>query len=189
MKMSRHYFVSSDMDDLEHLEEQLEEKGIPTPQIHVMTLDDTNAENHHNLHDVQSLMKRDLIHSGEYGALIGACVAAAVLGAAYVFEWYTSPAGWIPFIFLAVICLGFFTWEGGLWGIQNTNVRFKRFESELEEGKHVFFVDLEPNQEQILASVVGQHPQIEDAGTGTASPHWLVIWQMRLKRLFGETLP
>jgi hypothetical protein len=189
MKMLRHYFISSDMDDLERLEEQLEDKGVMSAQIHALTLDDTAAENHVHLHDVQSLMKRDLIHSGEYGLLIGVCIAAAVLILTYLLEWHTSPAGWIPFIFLAIICLGFFTWEGGLWGIQNMNVHFKRFEEELSKGRHVFFVDLEPKQEQILADVVKAHPGIESAGTGTASPHWLVIWQVRLKKLFGETLP
>jgi len=189
MNMLRHYFISSDMDDLELVEEQLEAAGIPTPQIHVLSLDDTEAENHHHIHDVQSLMKRDLIHSGEYGAMIGAVIAASVLILAYLLEWHTSPAGWIPFIFLAIICLGFFTWEGGLWGIQNMNVRFKRFQKTLEDGKHVFFVDLEPTQEQILTNVIRAHPTMEEAGTGTASPHWIVIWQGRLKRFFGETMP
>ena len=189
MKMLRHYFISSDMDDLEKLEEQLEQKGVTSAQIHALTLDDTEAENHHHLHDVQSLMKRDLINAGEYGLLIGACIAAAVLILTYLLEWHTSPAGWIPFIFLAIICLGFFTWEGGLWGIQNMNVHFKRFQETLESGKHVFFVDLEPKQEQVLADIIRSHPGLEAAGTGTASPHWLVIWQVRLKKLFGETLP
>jgi hypothetical protein len=189
MKMQRHYYISPDMDDLVRIEEQLEGAGIPTPQIHVLTLDDTRAENHQRLHDVQSLMKRDLIHSGEYGLLIGVCIAAAVLSLAYAFEWYTSPAGWIPFIFLAIVCLGFFTWEGGLWGIQNLNTRFRRFQDELEGGKHVFFVDLRPDQEQIFSGVVGAYPSLQAAGTGAASPHWLVVWQMRLKKLFGETLP
>jgi hypothetical protein len=189
MKMSRHYFVSSDMDDLEVLEEQLEAAGIPTPQIHVLTLDDTEAENHHHLHDVQSLMKRDLVRSGELGALVGVCMAALVLGVAYLFEWHTSPAGWIPFIFLAIICLGFFTWEGGLWGIQNMNTRFKRFEGALQEGKHVFFVDLEPGQEKTLDDVTKKHPSLRDAGMGDAMPHWLVVWQGRMKRFLGETMP
>jgi hypothetical protein len=189
MKMLRHYFISDDLDDLEHFEEELEESGVPTPQIHVLSLDDTAVENHHHLHDVASLMKRDLIHSAEYGAAIGAVVAVLVLVVAYYAGWTNSPAGWIPFIFLAIISLGFFTWEGGLWGIQTRNVHFQRFEEQLDAGRHVFFVDLEPGQEKTLERLVNAHPTAEIAGTGTASPHWIVIWQARLKRLFGETLP
>ena len=189
MKMKRHYFISSDLDDLELMEEQLESAGIPTPQIHVLSLDDAETENHHHLHDVQSLMKRDLIHSGLYGALIGACIATAVLIAAYLFEWHTSPAGWMPFIFLAIICFGFFTWEGGLWGIQNMNVHFKKFKGALEAGNHIFFVDLEPDQEPVLGKVIKSHPTAKEAGSGDASPHWVVMWQGRMKRFFVETMP
>jgi hypothetical protein len=189
MKMLRYYFISDDLDDLESFEEQLENAGLMTEQIHVLSLDDTEVENHVHLHDVQSLMKKDLIHSAEYGAVIGACLAGAVLLAAYTFGWNESPAGWMPFIFLAIICLGFFTWEGGLWGIQNTNVHFKRFETVLNDGKHVFFIDVEKIQEDLFKQILADHPRVEAAGTGTANPHWIVIWQYRLKRLFGETLP
>lgn len=189
MKMLRHFFISDDLDDLEAFEEDLEQGGVPTPQIHVLSLDDTAAENHHHLHDVQSLMKRDIIHSFEYGAVVGLVLAILVLVVAYYAGWTESPAGWIPWIFLSIIALGFFTWEGGLWGIQRPNVHFEQFEEVLQQGKHVFFVDLEPGQEAVLERVVGAHPTAETAGTGRATPHWIVVWQIRLKRLFGETLP
>lgn len=189
MKMQRYYFISDDLDDLETFEEQLESAGVLTEQIHVLSLDDTSVENHMHLHDVQSLMKKDLIHSAEYGAVVGVIAAVTVLLVAYFAGWTNSPAGWIPFVFLSIICLGFFTWEGGLWGIQTTNVHFKRFERVLSEGKHVFFLDLETRQEDVLKNILKGHPKVDAAGTGTANPHWLVIWQHRLKRLFGETLP
>ena len=32
MKLTRHFFISDDLDDLEHLEEELERSGIVTPQ-------------------------------------------------------------------------------------------------------------------------------------------------------------
>ena len=147
MKMLRHYFISSDLDDLERFEEELERAGIANPQIHCLSLDDTSVENHHHLHEVSALMKKDLIHAGEYGVLIGVVAAALVLGVTSYAGWHESPAGWIPFVFLAIILLGFFTWEGGLWGVQTPNAHFKRFEEALKAGKHVFFVDSEPGQE------------------------------------------
>jgi len=189
MKMSRHYFISTDLDDLERFEEALERAGIANPQIHCLSLDDTSVENHHHLHEVSALMKKDLIHAGEYGVAIGVVAAVLVLGVTSYAGWHESPAGWMPFVFLAIILLGFFTWEGGLWGVQTPNTHFKRFEEALKAGKHVFFVDLEPNQEAMLATAVTAHPTIDKAGTGTASPHWIVIWNMRLRRFFGETMP
>lgn len=189
MKMKRHFFVSDDLDDLESFEEELEKEGIATPQIHVLTLDDAGAETHGHLHDVQSLMKKDVIHSGEYGLAVGVVAAALVLATTYLAEWYTSPAGWIPFIFLAVILLGFFTWEGGFIGIQTFNTNFKRFKEELDAGQHVFFVDLTDDQEDILERIVKNHPTARMAGTGRSTPHWIVNWQQRIKGLFVETLP
>jgi hypothetical protein len=189
MKMKRHFFVSDDLDDLESFEEELERAGITTPQIHVLTNDDTGAETHAHLHDVQSIMKKDVIHSGEYGLAVGVVAALLVLAVTYLAEWYTSPAGWIPFIFLAIILLGFFTWEGGFIGIQTFNSNFKRFKEELDAGKHVFFVDLTDDQEEILERIVKSHPRARMAGTGRSTPHWIVAWQQRLKGLFTETLP
>lgn len=189
MKMLRHFFISGDLDDLEVFEEELEAAGVPTVQIHVLTLDDTAAENHVHLHDVQSLMKKDVIHSMIIGAVIGVILAILVLVIADQLGWTDTRAGWIPFIFLAIIALGFSTWEGGFVGIQRPNFRFEKFEQALRAGRHVFFVDLEPNQESALEGIVAKHSQVEVGGTGPATPHWIVSWQRRLTHFFGETMP
>ena len=42
--MLRRYFISNSLDDLEVLEEQLEAAGVSTPQIHVLSLNDTDVE-------------------------------------------------------------------------------------------------------------------------------------------------
>lgn len=189
MKMKRYFFISDDLDELERVEDELERSGLPTEQIHVLTLDDTAAESHTHLHDVQSLMKKDIIQSGEYGLAVGVIAALLVLGITWLAEWHVSPAGWIPFIFLAIILLGFFTWEGGLIGIQTFNSNFRRFRDELEAGRHVFFVDVSDGEEEVLKRVMSNHPGAKMAGTGRATPHWIVSWQRRLKNLFVETLP
>lgn len=189
MKMLRHFFISDDLDDLEVFEEELEGAGVPTPQIHVLSLDDTAVENHVHLHDVQSLMKKDIIHSMSIGAVVGVVLAILVLVVADSAGWTDTAAGWMPFIFLAIIVLGFSTWEGGFVGIQRPNFHFQQFEQALTQGRHVFFVDLEPAQEAALERIVTKHPGAELAGTGPAAPHWLVAGQRKLTRFFGETMP
>ncbi|UTW08539.1 magnesium transporter [Pseudomonas benzenivorans] len=176
--MNRHYYISEDLDDLETVESELEANGISTEQIHVLSEKDADVE-HHHLHDVPSFMKQDVVHSGEIGAAIGAVLAAVVLGGAYLLGWTESAAGWVPFIFLAIVLFGFCTWEGGFFGIQVPNAHFRHFRQKLKEGKHVFFVDVEPEQESILDRVVQHHPALVDAGTGAASPHWIVAWQQK----------
>jgi hypothetical protein len=39
--------------------------------------------------------------------------------------------------------------RGRIFGIHKPNRNFARFEQALRDGKHIFFVDLEPNREAI----------------------------------------
>jgi len=176
--MNRHYYISDNLDDLEKLEHELEANGINTEQIHVLSERDAEVEQHH-LHDVPSLMKQDVVFSGEVGAVVGAVLAVLVLLGAYLFGWTQTAAGWVPFVFLAIVLFGFCTWEGGFFGIQVPNSHFRRFKQSLNEGKHVFFVDVEADQEALLAQVVQRHPRLSDAGSGAAAPHWIVAWLHR----------
>lgn len=179
MKMLRHYFISDSLDDLEVFEEQLEAAGVSASQIHVLSRADAEVEHHAHLHEVQSFMKNDIVHSTIRGAVVGACAFVLVLAIAYFAGWTESAVGWMPFIFLAVVMLGFCTWEGGLRGIQEPNHDFARFEQALRDGKHIFFMDLEPQQEPILEEVLKSHPQVELAGTGSSAPHWLIALQQK----------
>jgi hypothetical protein len=112
--------------------------------------------------------------------MVGVPAAILVLAVAYFAGWTQSAAGWIPFIFLAIIVLGFCTWEGGLAGIQRPNHNFTRFDQALKAGKHVFFVDLEPSQEAVLEKVLGTHARVEQAGSGQPAQHWIVSLQQKV---------
>ncbi len=94
--MNRHYYISDNLDDLEAVENELEANGINTEQIHVLSEQVADVEEHH-LHEVNSLMKQDVVHSGEIGAVVGLPLAALVLGGAYWLGWTESAAGWMPF--------------------------------------------------------------------------------------------
>ena len=175
MNTLRHYFISDDLDDLELLEEQLEARGVENPQIHVLSNDETGVANHVHLHAVMSLFKNDIIHSGEIGALLGLIGAGLVLGVAYVLGLTETNVGWMPFIFLAVIIFGFGTWEGGFIGFQKPNYHYGRFEGALNEGKHVFIVELDPDQEPILTELLQSHPTLEEKGTEMGRPHQFFV--------------
>ncbi|GAA0852262.1 NAD/FAD-utilizing enzyme [Aliiglaciecola litoralis] len=185
--MKRHYYISADLDDLEAVEKELESRGVATPQIHVLSENDAEVEKHH-LHAIEAVLKQDVVHSTQIGAGVGVICATAVLLLAYVFDWYATAAGWIPFIFLAVVLLGFCTWEGGLIGIQVPNYQFKRFQKLLKNGKHVFFVDVTPEQESILTEIVQKHPRLKFAGDGDATPGWVVQGQDKFQKVM-KTLP
>jgi len=189
MSMLRHYFISDNLDDLEIFEQQLEASGITTPQIHVLSKNDEEVAHHENLNYVQSFMKNDVIHSAEVGAVIGFVLSLSILAVAYFSGWTESATGWFPFIFLAIVLFGFSTWEGGLMGIQKPNFHFARFADALKMGRHVFFVDLETKQEDTLGKVLQSHPHVELAGTGAATPHWMIVLQNKVPHFFTHTFP
>jgi hypothetical protein len=185
--MKRHYYVSDDLDDLEAIELELEDNGVDTPQIHVLSNDHVGVENHH-LHEVEAVLKKDVVHGTEVGAAIGVLAAALVLIVSYFSGLTETAAGWMPFIFLAIIILGFCTWEGGLFGIQEPHSDLKRFDNALRKGKHIFFVDVDENQESILEHVTNRHPRLRPAGTGAATPSWVVHGQQKWNK-FVNTMP
>jgi hypothetical protein len=178
--MKRHYFIGDDLDVIAMVEKELTAQGIAAEKIHTLSLDDAHAERR-QLNDVQSLMKRDVIHAGEIGALIGLVASVLAIVVAHA-SGVTERIGWWPFVFLAIVLLGFFTWEGGLIGIQSPNSRFRRFEKALRAGEHVFFVDVEEAEEPALRRVIALYEQMRPAGTGSSSPRWLVGLQANARR-------
>ena len=133
-------------------------------------------------------LKQDIVHSTEVFSIIGFIAAIVSLALASLMGWTDSTAGWIPFIFLAVIIFGFFTWEGGLIGIQTTNIHFVRFQELLHQGKHILFIDVTPSQERQVEFVVKCHPQLHPVGTGSATPYWVIVVQDKFKR-FRKLMP
>jgi hypothetical protein len=80
--MKRHYYISDDLDNLATIEQELEAKGISTPQIHVLSENDAEVEKRH-LHAIEAVLKQDVVHSTELGAIVGAVLASILLFVAY----------------------------------------------------------------------------------------------------------
>jgi hypothetical protein len=184
--MKRHYFIGDDLNVVAMVEKELLAQGIKAEQMHVLCLNDAEAEQR-QLHDVQSLMKKDVIHSAEIGALLGLVASVLAIVVAHL-SGMAEKVGWIPFVFLAIVLLGFFTWEGGLIGMHLPNSRFRRFEKALRAGEHVFFVDVDDSEEPAMRRVLALYEQMRPAGTGSSSPRWLVGLQANARR-FSQWAP
>jgi len=185
--MLRHYYIADDLNELSEVEQELEAQGFTETQIHVLSDKDADVE-HHQLNEVEAVLKKDVVHSTEVGAVVGVAVAACTLLLAYFMGWTESSAGWLPFIFLAVVLLGFCTWEGGFIGIQQPNVNFSKFQSFLAQGKHLLFVDFDFDQQYQLNTVVKAHPNLQDMGIGPAAPGWFIRGQDKFKH-FMKIMP
>lgn len=186
--MNRHYFISDNLDDLDHIEEELELRGVVRPQIHVISKDDTGVDTHKNLHNIESVFKKDVVHGTFVGAILGILAAALVLTISY-FSTLPETYSWIPFLLLAIILFGFITWSGGFYGIQTPHKDFRRFQQDLNNGKHVFIVDVDSSQENIIKQLQIDHPELVDAGAGQATPRWIIMGQQGFKDITSTTFP
>jgi hypothetical protein len=185
--MKRHYFLSDDLDALDRLEAELLAAGFGTPQMHVLSRDDAGVANRKHLTPLEAVLKKDVVRGTELGSVIGVAGAALVLGVAYL-TGVTVTVGWVPFLFLAIVVLGFCTWEGGLFGIQEPNREFVRFEADIKAGRHLFMADVTAAEEATLKQVVEAHPGISAAGEGQATPEFVVRAHKRFNSAM-ETLP
>ena len=186
--MKRHYFISDDLDDLDCIEVELEQSGVATPQIHVLSSDDAGVDTHTHLHNIESVLKQNVIHGTVVGALFGLLAGSLALGLGYLSD-LPATYTWMPFYFLAIVLFGFITWSGGFYGIQTPHKEFRRFQKDLADGKHVFIVDVDPSQEELIERIKARHPQLLDAGTGSATPRWVVKGQQNIKNITTTTFP
>lgn len=186
--MKRHYFISDDLDELDRIEQELEQSGINKPQIHVLSKDDTAVESRRHLHNIEAVFKQDVVHGTMLGAMLGIFAAALVIAIGY-FTSLPETYTWMPFYFLALVMFGFITWSGGFYGIQTPHKDFRRFQKDLNNGKHIFIVDVDPAQEEIIQKIQARHPHLSDAGTGGATPRWVVMGQQSFKDITTTTFP
>ncbi len=172
--MKRYYYICDDLDEFQAMEEELEAKGISRAQIHVISNDDEELERR-NLNQVYSWFKTDVMHSTYVGVVVGAIFAAIVIAIAWFFG-LREHIGWAPFIFAALVILGFSTWEAGFIGTQIPNTHFRRFQEALDNGEHVLQVDCTPADEVIMQEVVARHRQkIKAAGSENSFDQWAIV--------------
>ncbi len=179
--MKRYFYISDDLDEFEALERELEERGISRGQIHVLSNADDEVDQH-NLNQVYSWFKTDVMHSTYIGVVFGVIFASICLFVAYLMGLHDY-IGWAPFIFLALVLIGFSTWEAGFIGTQIPNRKFRRFQSALDNGNHIMQVDCSPGEEPIMQSVVSRHLQkVRAAGSEQSSDQWAIIGEKKFRQ-------
>lgn len=177
--MRRYFYLSESLDELEDIESKLESEGIATPQIHVISHDDSGLDNH-KLHQVHQWFQTDVIPYTVRGLLIGLVFAVLVISACYAFGLHGA-IGRIPFLFLSIVLLGFCTWEAGFIGTQLPNRYLKRFNAALDGGSHLLMVDVDDKSEPTLKEVVGQFPSLKSAGIGGGQSKWALFTKKKAR--------
>lgn len=77
--MKRHYYLSDNLDGLDRIEDELEHHGIVRPRIHVLSKDDSGVKTHRHLHNIESVLKQDVVYGTILGGLYGMLAAVLVM--------------------------------------------------------------------------------------------------------------
>lgn len=182
--MNRYYFVTKDMDDLARVEQELEQRGVLKEQMHVLPYSDAVAEES-GLESVHSLFRKDILGSLAVGFGIGCAVASVFLAVMYFLFNTAGSQTWMMLGLIALMLIAVCTWEGGLVGIESPRRQFRRFGRDLKRGFSVFFVDVNKDQEQTLATTLRGHNQLQPVGNGSGESGFLVKLRHNWHRYSG----
>jgi hypothetical protein len=157
--MQHHYLVSNDISELEKIHDELVQKGIDHHHMHLWSNTvDANKE-HTKIIPLNDFLKTDIIHSTLIGAAFGFVVSGLLVASSY-YIGHHDVLGLFPYICAALVCLGLFTWEGGLWGIQETNHRVKKYKSIIKKAKYMLILDYKEQEYSILKKTEEEHKDV-----------------------------
>ncbi|WP_281645487.1 hypothetical protein [Parendozoicomonas sp. Alg238-R29] len=143
--MKQHHYMFDSLDDLQRACCDLEDIGVAHESLHVVHKNRASVEKRY-LNGVGELEETDLIHTGLRGFLFG--VIASTFSGLLTWNWFgTHELGGVITGFVCFVTLGFFTWVGGLVGINHDNWRLSPYHDMLDHGKGLLLVDLWPQQE------------------------------------------
>lgn len=156
--MLHKYFLSKNLDDIEHFHDDLIQTGLSDDQIHVWSESEDDVFSHH-IKPVNPFMKTDVVYSTFKGAVIGFILAGFIFSLPFIIAFDNS-IKYVPFIFTALIALGFCTWEGGLRGIQTPNHHFKHLQDKIKKGYHLLIIDFELKNEKNVQHLLKKYPTL-----------------------------
>ncbi len=165
--MKQLHFLFKSLNDLQSACFELEDCGIDHSRLHVVTKSHLSLEKR-NLNDTGLFGDSDMIHTGLRGALFGVPMALLAAGIAWYFVGQ-SELGVVITGFITLVILGFCTWVGGLVGVAHENWRISPYHDQIEQGKSLLLVDIEPHQEQtVLALIASQHREAMYTGESSS---------------------
>jgi len=139
--MRRLYYLVADLEMTRSISERLHQEGISDWNFHVLAKDPSGLYSHH----IQSALPhhhKDLIRTGEVGALyggVGTALVASALLASGIWSSTSSPAA-ITALALAGIVVG------GVWGLRlglkREHHRLGSFNHDIDSGQYLIMVDV-----------------------------------------------
>lgn len=162
--MKRLYYLAENLNTVDEIATVLHRAGISDWNFHVLSKDDAGLYTHH-LHSATPLHRRDVIRTGERGALLGFGVGLlAAIFSMLLLE--ASPVHSMVIFGIAIVLPTLFgAWAGGLVGLSLENHKVARFHHDIEAGRALLMIDVDRAHErriQALMLTFSAHPAGED---------------------------
>ena len=157
-KITRFEYLTRDLNELEKTEQELELNGIPRAHIHVLSEDEAELQ-YRSIPSVPDFLKKNVVRSGFRGLLVGSILGTVALTVPYLLGWHLG-ATWAPFIVLAMMIVGFCTWEGGMIGLHKTNERLARYQPYVSKGSHLLMIDVTEDEKTLVDQTMRHHPRV-----------------------------
>jgi hypothetical protein len=144
--MKRLYYLVDNLNTVEEVATALHREGISDWNFHVLSKDAAGLHTHH-LHSATPLHQRDVIRTGERGALLG--FGTGLLLAIFSVLLVELPP--LQSLIVVAITIGlptlFGAWAGGLVGLSLENYKIARFHSDIEAGRSLLMIDVDHKHE------------------------------------------
>ena len=155
--MKRLYYLADNLDTVDEIAGALHRAGISDWNFHVLNRDEAGLYKHH-LHSATPLHRRDVIRTGERGALLG--FGTGMLAAMFaVLLLEMSPEHSVIVFAIAIVLPTLFgAWAGGLVGLSLENHKIARFHGDIEAGRSLLMIDVDRAHEHRVRLMMQSFP-------------------------------
>lgn len=139
--MRRLYYLAEDLNTTEAVSARLHAEGISDWNFHVLAKDASGLYTH-QIHSALAHHQKDIIRTGELGAIYGGVLfagVAALLLIAGLFDWLSS---WIDVVLWGVLGVLLGGLAGVRRGAKKDHFRLAAFHDDIERGCYLIMVDV-----------------------------------------------
>ena len=157
--MKQHYYMTDDIDSVEHISADLHELNITDDHIHVVGMDIDAIEQHH-IHLARAIDETDIVRSSERGTLLGIVMGILFVWGATTYQPFGFEFSTISLVMISMLIVGICAYWGGVFGTYFDNYRISGFHNAILAGKFLMMVDTRKDQESPLRNMMRKrHPE------------------------------
>jgi hypothetical protein len=158
--MKRLYYLTENLEATRSIADALHNVGLKTWNFHVLSKDEASLYEY-RIHSGNPIHWRDLIRSGERGALIGFAIGLwLAIIAMFMLDFPNDVMLFVQFALVLVTTLHG-AWVGGLVGLSSENYKIQRFHGEIESGRHLVMIDVDRRYVPTVRKLMSHFPAFE----------------------------